>query len=57
MPWRKMFCEIIGQVKFSEGLEEVELALVDADLHPPVAHVKHFGKTLVDFGVEDALCQ
>jgi hypothetical protein len=49
MPWQKVFCETIGQVEFSGGPEEVELALVDAVLHPPVAHVKRFGKLLAHF--------
>ena len=50
-----MFGEVIGQVEFAGGPEEVELALVYAVLHPPIAHVERFGKLLAHFGIEDAL--
>jgi hypothetical protein len=32
--------KIIGKVEFAGGQEEIELALADAILHPPVSHVE-----------------
>ena len=42
MPWRVMLGEVVGQVELAWGPDEVELALVDSVLHPPVAHVVGF---------------
>ena len=47
--------EIICNLEFTRGPDEVELALLDSVFHPPVAHVKRFGKFLAHFGIEDAL--
>jgi hypothetical protein len=56
VPGRVVLGEIVGQIEFSWGPEEIELALVDAILHPPVAHVEGFGELLSHFGIEDAVC-
>ena len=42
MPGWVMLGEIICQVEFSGGPEEIELALADPVFHPPVAHVEGF---------------
>ena len=55
MPWWVMLGEVVGQVELAWGPDEIELALVDSVLHPPVAHVERFGKFLSHFGSEDAL--
>jgi hypothetical protein len=55
VPWRMVLCKIVGQVEFAGGPDHVELALVDAIFHPPLAHVKGFGVFLAHFGVEHAL--
>ena len=55
MPWWVMLDEVVGQVELAWGPDEIELALVDSVLHPPVAHVERFGKFLSNFGSEDAL--
>ncbi len=47
--------KIIGFVFLAGRPGEIELTLVDAVLHPPVAHVKRFGKLLAHFGSEDSL--
>ena len=50
-----MLGEVVGQVEFAGGPEEIELFLVDSVFHPPVAHVEGFGYFLAHFGVEDAV--
>jgi hypothetical protein len=47
--------KIVGKVELSGSPEEIELALADAILHPPIAHVERLGELLAHFGVEDAL--
>jgi hypothetical protein len=55
VPKRVMFGKVVGWVEFSWGPEEIELALVDAILHPPTAHVERFGEFLAHPGVEDSM--
>jgi hypothetical protein len=50
-----VLCKIVGQVEFAGGPDKIELALVDAIFHPPIAHVKGFGVFLAHFGVEHTL--
>ena len=50
-----MLCEIVGQVEFSGGPEEIKLALLDSVFHPPVSHVERFGELLAHLGIKDAV--
>ena len=35
-----MLGEVVSQVEFAGGPEEIELALLDSIFHPPVSHVE-----------------
>jgi hypothetical protein len=43
--------ETVSQIEFSGGPEDIELALVDAILHPQAAHVEGFGALLSHLGI------
>jgi hypothetical protein len=50
-----VLCETVGQVQFSGGPEEIELALLDSVFHPPASRVEGLGELLARLGVEDAV--
>ncbi len=55
VPRRVVLGEIISQIEFSWGPDEIELILADSVFHPPVAHVERLGEFLAHFGIENSL--